>query len=465
MKIEPNRLQQYMFIKQALILLFTLFSTISLYAQTEKCLNIEQSQTYIDAIEQNNGRSLYMLAFKYNYSCNDKKNALKWYRKASNQDYSEATYEIGMNYYRGLGVEQNTKEAFKWFLKSAKQLPIRSYMQIKVANMYYYGEGIEQNKEEAFKWYRKAAEHGNEEELQKALIKEKRYDEVKIYQTSFNCNLVKKNSIEYKICTNKKLSKLDQELSSVYKKLKKVIGKDNPQLVNDQKYFLQEREACNSTYCLKELYKKQTNLFKDLYKLYNYNNNLNQQQRINIDAFIHPNNTRKSVLLVNMLIETMNKSLMKYTKINNNYLFTSNSHRLSAGLYLANPKTGIVTRIMGGFSKNFYYMYDENILSIIFKSSGGRKGHGYEAIYFLNVDNYGKLLNQKKTIIGYDYDMLNGFCGRAFLKLKKSGSIDKIDLNIQDNLVEINVREQKCPNGEIKQKLLKYHLKKETFLD
>ena len=42
-------------------------------------------------------------------------------------------------------------------------------------------------------------------------------DKVKFYNPSFDCANVKQDSIEYKICTSKDLSKLDEKLNVLYK--------------------------------------------------------------------------------------------------------------------------------------------------------------------------------------------------------------------------------------------------------
>ena len=45
----------------------------------------------------------------------------KWYRKAAEQGYAAAQYNLGINYYNGTGVSQNKEEAKKWLRKAANQ--------------------------------------------------------------------------------------------------------------------------------------------------------------------------------------------------------------------------------------------------------------------------------------------------------------------------------------------------------
>ncbi len=45
--------------------------------------------------------------------------AMKWYRKAADQDFANAQYEVAMMYHQGTGVRKNRAEAKKWFRKAA----------------------------------------------------------------------------------------------------------------------------------------------------------------------------------------------------------------------------------------------------------------------------------------------------------------------------------------------------------
>ena len=51
----------------------------------------------------------------------DYKMAAEWYRKAAEQGYSEAQYNLGMCYEAGRGVEQDDKEAVEWYRKAAEK--------------------------------------------------------------------------------------------------------------------------------------------------------------------------------------------------------------------------------------------------------------------------------------------------------------------------------------------------------
>ena len=47
--------------------------------------------------------------------------AVKWYRKAAEQNYAPAQYNLGLCYDHGDGVAENQVEAVKWYRKAAEQ--------------------------------------------------------------------------------------------------------------------------------------------------------------------------------------------------------------------------------------------------------------------------------------------------------------------------------------------------------
>jgi uncharacterized protein len=51
----------------------------------------------------------------------DLKEAIRWYRKAAEQNYRLAQYNLAAAYLRGLGVEKDDLEAYKWMLLAAAQ--------------------------------------------------------------------------------------------------------------------------------------------------------------------------------------------------------------------------------------------------------------------------------------------------------------------------------------------------------
>ena len=86
----------------------------------------------------------------------DVQEAIRWYRMAAEQGYSEAQNRIGDLYYSGEGVEQDVQEAIRWYRMAAEQGHAEA--QNHMGDLYYSGEGVEQDVQEAARWYRIAAE-------------------------------------------------------------------------------------------------------------------------------------------------------------------------------------------------------------------------------------------------------------------------------------------------------------------
>ena len=66
---------------------------------------------------------------------------------------------LGFLYESGEGVEQNWREAVKWYRKAAELELSRA--QCNLAWCYEHGKGVEQDLAEAVAWYRKAADQGD----------------------------------------------------------------------------------------------------------------------------------------------------------------------------------------------------------------------------------------------------------------------------------------------------------------
>jgi len=74
-------------------------------------------------------------------------------------DNIQKQYNLGMRYKDGYRMQQNLKEAFKWFHKSA----LKGYLpaQYEFALMFHYGNGVRQNRELARLWFTRAAKKGD----------------------------------------------------------------------------------------------------------------------------------------------------------------------------------------------------------------------------------------------------------------------------------------------------------------
>ena len=84
--------------------------------------------------------------------------AVKWVRKAAEQGFARAQYDLGLMYEFGTGVERSNEKAAEWYLKAAEQGYARA--QFWLGYMYEYGTGVEQSYEKAAEWVQKAADQG-----------------------------------------------------------------------------------------------------------------------------------------------------------------------------------------------------------------------------------------------------------------------------------------------------------------
>jgi TPR repeat protein len=82
--------------------------------------------------------------------------AVKWFRKAAEQNLPIAQNNLGLCYQNGQGVTKDYPEAVKWYRKAAEQN--LAIAQVNLGFCYYNGQGVTKDYPEAVKWYRKAAE-------------------------------------------------------------------------------------------------------------------------------------------------------------------------------------------------------------------------------------------------------------------------------------------------------------------
>lgn len=84
----------------------------------------------------------------------DMSKAVKWYRKAAEQEYAHAQYALGKCYYSGNGVDKDIPTAIVSFRKAAEQGQVDAQREL---GLYYVM--IDSN--ESAKWFGKAAEQGD----------------------------------------------------------------------------------------------------------------------------------------------------------------------------------------------------------------------------------------------------------------------------------------------------------------
>jgi TPR repeat protein len=89
----------------------------------------------------------------------DTAEAVKWYRLAANQGHAGAQRDLGYSYHLGLGVVKDYAEAMKWYRLSADKNNADAQNGIGV--LYRFGDGVKKDAVEAVKWHRLAANQGS----------------------------------------------------------------------------------------------------------------------------------------------------------------------------------------------------------------------------------------------------------------------------------------------------------------
>ena len=85
--------------------------------------------------------------------------AAREWEPLAEQGNVEAQYNLGLMYYNGQGLTQNSAEAVKWYRLAAEQA--HAYARLNLGAMYRNGQGVPEDFVKAAKWYRLAAEQGN----------------------------------------------------------------------------------------------------------------------------------------------------------------------------------------------------------------------------------------------------------------------------------------------------------------
>lgn len=99
-------------------------------------------------------RYLAEMYFKGRGVTTDNAEAAKWLRMAAEQGDAQSQHNLAVLYTQGLGVPRNAKEAANWMRKSAEQG--LSAGQVGMGALYENGEGVPPDPVEAVKWYRMA---------------------------------------------------------------------------------------------------------------------------------------------------------------------------------------------------------------------------------------------------------------------------------------------------------------------
>jgi uncharacterized protein len=112
--------------------------------------------------EKGDAEAQYALGVALNFGtlgvAEDYVEAVKWFRKAAEQDNADAQYNLGQCFVIGEGVGKDFEEAAKWFRKAAEQQSALAQFSLGVC--YDKGLGVAQDDATAFTWYRSSAIQG-----------------------------------------------------------------------------------------------------------------------------------------------------------------------------------------------------------------------------------------------------------------------------------------------------------------
>ena len=115
---------------------------------------------------------------KHYYNKKDFFDSLKWLDIAVKAKSPEAYLMYSMYYEKGLaGLEKDEKKAFEWVKRGADEgFPV---LKVRLGSFYGKGIGVEQNDKEAFKLYREAAEKGDQCAIQILDLTAKEFEKCK----------------------------------------------------------------------------------------------------------------------------------------------------------------------------------------------------------------------------------------------------------------------------------------------
>ncbi len=123
----------------------------------------KKTDLYRYLAEKGDAWGMYNLALAYSKGVvlpQDDAQALAWYEKAAEKEYTAAYLALGVMYSDGAAFAEDYPVAFEWFMKAAMQGDASA--QFNVAGMYRKGLGVKQDVAQAVEWYQKAADQKHE---------------------------------------------------------------------------------------------------------------------------------------------------------------------------------------------------------------------------------------------------------------------------------------------------------------
>ncbi len=124
---------------------------------------VEAVKWFRKAAEQNDAAAQFYLGFCYDKGqgvAQDYVEAVKWFRKAAEQNIAEAQFNLGLRYDNGQGVAKDYVEGYKWYRKAAERNDALAQYNLGVC--YANGQGVAKDYVEGYKWWLLAAGQGEE---------------------------------------------------------------------------------------------------------------------------------------------------------------------------------------------------------------------------------------------------------------------------------------------------------------
>ena len=112
------------------------------------------------AASKNDPEAYFQLYHVFRVDQQDLKKAAQYLLKSAEMGYSEAQFELGVNYHSGSDmIERNYNEATKWFEKAAQHGDVDAMFNLGLC--YLEGMGVEKNLKKAFEWFEKGWADGD----------------------------------------------------------------------------------------------------------------------------------------------------------------------------------------------------------------------------------------------------------------------------------------------------------------
>lgn len=85
--------------------------------------------------------------------------AIRWYKRSAEAGHIDAQYNLGVAYARGNGVQRDLAQAAQWWQRSARQGNVDA--QYNLGLLYFQGKGVDKNIRAAARWWQQAAARGD----------------------------------------------------------------------------------------------------------------------------------------------------------------------------------------------------------------------------------------------------------------------------------------------------------------